>query len=177
MVYYSQLKGGADTAVEGYFGTKPYGSGTIFECGCGPTSMAMIISTLTARKINPEEMAKWASDNNYQQSGCGSSWFWEQENTQTTYGITTTAIASPQQMIDALKAGKLVIISVGHFPLPTSSDKGHISIIRKYSGGNFYFADPYADGWADLKDVSRHPYSEADLASVVTTAWEIGVAK
>lgn len=177
MVYYSQLQSGSDPAVDGYYGNKPYGRGTIFECGCGPTSMAMVVSTLTPNKITPEDMAKWAADNGYQQSGCGSAWFWEQLTTESKFGIRTTAIASPDQIIESLNAGQLVIISVGHFPLPSSGDKGHISIIRKYADGGFYLADPYADGWADQKDVSRHLYSEADLASVVSKAWAIGAAK
>jgi hypothetical protein len=173
MVYYSQLKSGSDKAIEAYAGNDPYGKGTIFECGCGPTSMAMIVSTLTTKKVTPAEMAKWASDNNYQTPGCGSDWFWTEAKTQTTYGIKVTAISGPQKIADSLKAGHLVIMTVGHFPLPSSPDQGHISVIRKYADGNFYLADPYAEGWKDLKDVSRHPYSEADLASIVSQAWDV----
>ena len=56
------------------WGSKPYGScGTIGEAGCGPTSLAMIITALSGKKVTPDEIAKKAAARGYRVCGSGSS--------------------------------------------------------------------------------------------------------
>lgn len=51
----------------------PYGkTGTIGRSGCGPTSLSIVVSTLTNNIINPVEMSKWAYENGYYAEGAGS---------------------------------------------------------------------------------------------------------
>lgn len=51
----------------------PYGkTGTIGRSGCGPTSLSIVVSTLTGNIINPVEMSKWAYKNGYYAEGAGS---------------------------------------------------------------------------------------------------------
>jgi hypothetical protein len=175
MVYYSQLNSGSDPSVLGYFGKLPYGPKSIQDCGCGPTTYAMVVATLTSNKIKPDEMSTWSVANNGQMPSCGSYWFWNNANAKNTFKVNSRSIPLTAESIKAsLTSGKLVIISVLRFPTPTSSDDvGHISLIRKYDNGYFYLADSFADGWRDLKDVSRHAYSEADISSIVEEAWEM----
>ena len=48
------------------WGNQKYGkTDLISETGCGPTCLAMIISTLTDITINPKQMADWAYENGY----------------------------------------------------------------------------------------------------------------
>ena len=44
----------------------------IEEAGCGPTVLAMAVSSLTDTQINPKEMADWAAENGYCAPGSGS---------------------------------------------------------------------------------------------------------
>lgn len=47
-------------------------TGTIGGSGCGPTSLAMVVSTLTNKTINPVEMSRWSYKNGYYCEGVGS---------------------------------------------------------------------------------------------------------
>ena len=57
VVYFNQLD-------ERYAG-KPYGTDHIGGYGCGPTSMAMVVSSLAGETVDPEQMARWAYENGY----------------------------------------------------------------------------------------------------------------
>ncbi len=190
MTYYSQLykcdenapagRGFAkacDKAVgDNAFGSNSYGSGTIEQCGCGPTSLAMIVTTITGKTTTPVDVARYAEANGgVQTSGCGSSWFWTGQATQDYYGIQVSAISVPE-IAASLRAGRMVIVSLSNFPTTTNS-VGHISVIRKIdAAGNFYFADPYAGAWSDEKKpetASRMPYTEAELAAMLKGSWSV----
>lgn len=57
VIYYSQ----ADPK----YANQPFGSDKIITHGCGPTAMAMVVSSLTDRPMDPAQMAKWAYENGY----------------------------------------------------------------------------------------------------------------
>ena len=52
VVYYNQL--------DKRYASKPYGTDDIGTYGCGPTCMAMVVSSLTSETVDPVEMARWA---------------------------------------------------------------------------------------------------------------------
>lgn len=65
VVYYSQL--------DSRWADKAYGkSGTIGGSGCGPTSLAIAVSTITGQNTNPAEVAAWSAKNGYRREGNGS---------------------------------------------------------------------------------------------------------
>ena len=65
VTYYNQLdERWADTM----YGT----SGTIGQAGCGPTSMAIVISTLTGEAHDPIELSNWSVANGHRCEGNGS---------------------------------------------------------------------------------------------------------
>ena len=110
VVYYNQ----ADEP----WGSHPYGSsGTIRSSGCGPTSMAICISTLTGEEVTPIDVADWAVDNGYRSVGHGS--------TRTLipaaaehWGLECEDLGNDKQkFITALSEGKLVValMGPGHF--------------------------------------------------------------
>ena len=57
VVYYNQL--------DKRYASKPYGTDDIGTYGCGPTCMAMVVSSLTNETVDPVEMARWAYENGY----------------------------------------------------------------------------------------------------------------
>lgn len=103
--------------------------------GCGPTSLAMIISRLTGNLVYPNEIAKKASS--YMNDG-GMDWVFIDQITKE-YGLKTTDInLDKEKMIEALKKGPLLIsVNKGYFTL-----FGHILVIDSYKDGKFIINDP-----------------------------------
>ena len=132
VVYYNQLD-------ERYAG-KPYGTDHIGSHGCGPRAMAIVVSSLTDRTVDPAAMAEWSYQNGYWCKDSGSyhalipaaarNWG------LNVYGCTA---AEPQRILDALAEGKLVvaIMSQGHF-----TKSGHFIVLRGVQDGKILVADP-----------------------------------
>jgi GH24 family phage-related lysozyme (muramidase)/LysM repeat protein len=100
-------------------------SETIGTSGCGPTSLAMVLSTLTGKTITPVELCEFSLDNGHRISGSGTSWTFFKA-AASEYGIKTTQVESYSKIQDALKEGKMVIASMkpGHF-----TGGGHFVVI------------------------------------------------
>ena len=132
VVYYNQL--------DDRYAGEPYGTDTIGGYGCGPTAMAIVVSSLSDETVDPIEMAAWSYHNGYWCKNSGSyhalipaaAQNWE----LSVSGCTT---AEPQRILDALSEGKLVvaIMGKGHF---TSS--GHFIVLRGVKDGQILVADP-----------------------------------
>ena len=65
VVYYNQ----GDAAWK----SLPYSTSKIGISGCGPTSMAICISTLSGKRVTPRQTCDWAGSRGYYHSGEGSS--------------------------------------------------------------------------------------------------------
>ena len=63
VVYFNQL--------DERYAAQPYGTDYIGGYGCGPTCMAMVVSSLTEAYVEPTEMAAWAYENGYWCKGSG----------------------------------------------------------------------------------------------------------
>lgn len=57
VIYYNQT--------DPQYANQPFGTDKIITHGCGPTAMAMVVSTMTDRPMDPAQMAKWAYENGY----------------------------------------------------------------------------------------------------------------
>lgn len=134
VVYYNQM--------DSRWADKPYGPrDTIGVSGCGPTSLSIVVSTLTSKRIDPVTMANWAYNNGYLAEGTGSYHSLIPDGAQH-FGLNVQGAAQKDQqtIINALSSGKLVvaIMGKGHF---TSS--GHFMVLRGVtSEGKILVADP-----------------------------------
>ncbi len=132
VVYYNQLD-------ERYAG-KPYGTDHIGGYGCGPTSMAMVVSSLAGETVDPERMAQWACENGYWCKGSGS-YHALIPGAAENWGLAVSGCSpsEPQRILDALADGKLVvaIMSKGHF-----TSGGHFIVLRGVKDGKILVADP-----------------------------------
>lgn len=133
VVYYNQ---GAEQ-----YKDMPYGTDNIGGYGCGPTAMAMVVSSLTGKTVDPVEMAKWSYNNGYWAPG-GGSYHSLIPGAAKAFGLRAEGCPAkePQKIVDALSSGKLVValMSKGHF---TSS--GHFIVLRGVTaGGKILVADP-----------------------------------
>lgn len=133
VVYYNQM--------DSRWADKPYGTDNIGGYGCGPTSMAIVISSLTSTDINPIQMAEWAYKNGYWCSGSGS-YHTLIPSAAKAFGLKVEGCSSSdgQKIVDALTSGKLVValMSKGHF-----TKSGHFMVLRGVtSEGKILIADP-----------------------------------
>lgn len=120
VVYYNQL--------DERWADLPYGTDNIGGYGCGPTSMAIVVSSLTDQTVDPPTMAEWAYQNGYWCSGNGS-YHSLIPGAAEGFGLQWESISTddPQAVVDTLASGKLIValMSKGHF---TSS--GHFMVLR-----------------------------------------------
>lgn len=132
VVYYNQMD-------ERYAG-KPYGTDHIGGYGCGPTSMAIVVSSMTNDMVDPVEMAEWSYKNGYWCKGSGS-YHALIPAAATAWGLPVSGCSAsePQRILDALSQGKLVvaIMSKGHF-----TKSGHFIVLRGVQDGKIMVADP-----------------------------------
>lgn len=132
VVYFNQLD-------ERYAG-KPYGTDNIGGYACGPTSMAIVVSSLTGDTVDPVEMSQWAYEHGYWCSGSGS-YHSLIPGAAEAWGLPVEGCSASegQRIVDALSSGKLVVAIMveGHF---TSS--GHFIVLRGVRNGKILVADP-----------------------------------
>ena len=132
VVYYNQL--------DKRYASKPYGTDNIGTYGCGPTCMAMVVSSLTNETVDPVEMARWAYENGYWGSRSGS-YHSLIPGAAKAWGLPVQGCGKTegQRIVDALSQGKLVVAIMlkGHF---TSS--GHFIVLRGVENGKILVADP-----------------------------------
>jgi len=134
VVYYNQLD---SRWADILYGT----SSTIGEAGCGPTALAMIVSTLTGTYHDPVEISEWSVAHGYRCEGNGSYHSLIPDGARALGLQAEGATAKDAAKIaEALADGKLVgaIMGAGHF---TSS--GHFIVLRGITAdGKILVADP-----------------------------------
>lgn len=113
------------------WGSLPYGNcggTTIAEAGCGPSSLAMIITALSGKKVTPDEIAKKAADRGYRVCGSGSAH--AMTDIAKDYGLTVKNYGRPSiaDINKALKNGVMFQVA-GTGPVPLSGI-GHVIGIR-----------------------------------------------
>ena len=132
VVYYNQK--------DERYANAPFGTDDIGRYGCGPTAMAIVVSSLTSDAVDPIEMAEWAYENGYWCSKSGS-YHTLIPGAAEEWGLSVEGCTAsePQRIVDALGEGKLVValMTEGHF---TSS--GHFIVLRGTQDGQILVADP-----------------------------------
>lgn len=120
VVYFSQY--------DSRWGGMMYGrTNTIGGAGCGPTSLAICVSTLTNRTVLPPEICAWSVKTGHRCEGSGSYHSLIPDGA-AHYGVPCRGIGqSKTELTRALQEGKLVIaiMSRGHF-----TGGGHFIVLR-----------------------------------------------
>lgn len=130
VVYYNQ----GDAAWK----SLPYSSSTIGKSGCGPTSMAICISTFTGKKVTPRQTCSWAGSNGYYVPNSGSSHS-VIPGLAKHFNVKCKGIGKNKtEIVKALTSGKLVvaIMARGHF-----TGGGHFIVLSGVKNGKITVAD------------------------------------
>lgn len=149
VVYYSQY--------DARWKNLPYSTSTIGDAGCGPTSMAIVVSTLTNNTVDPIQMCNWSASSGYFVPGVGTSWSFI-SGAASKYGLSCRQVnkSDVQAVVDALSQGKLVVMSTGSGSYYTGN--GHFLVLRGVNeDGKILVADPASynksqKAW-DIKDI------------------------
>ncbi len=110
------------------YSSYPYGINTIGSHGCGPTSMAMVVSNLAGKAVSPTYMADWAYDHGYYVNGRGAAYGYFSAASKA-FGIECSAISKGDDdaIVQALKEGKYLITIVSNGDI---SPGRHFLLIR-----------------------------------------------
>jgi hypothetical protein len=134
VVYYSQL--------DGRWANTLYGrAGTIGKEGCGPASLAIVVSTLTNRTVTPVDTANWSAANGHRCVGSGSYHTLIPKGSEH-YGLSVTSAGKNerQKIIDALSGGSLIVALMNPGAFTTT---GHFIVLRGVTDtGKILVADP-----------------------------------
>lgn len=119
----------------------PYGTDSIGRYGCGPTTMAMVVNSLTDYHTDPMQMAQWAVDHHHWAKHSGS-YLSLVNGVCRAFGLTVSPILerTPDSIQSTLLSGDLVValMGPGHF-----TEGGHFIIIRGITlDGSLLVADP-----------------------------------
>lgn len=122
---------------------KPFGRDPIGKYGCGPTALAMAVSSMTGNLITPEAMAAWTASAGYAALHSGS-YLSIVEGTARRYGLDCVPIpvenASADTLYDALSTGGVLValMGSGHF-----TSGGHFILLHGVTlSGEILVADP-----------------------------------
>ncbi len=119
----------------------PYGGGTIRTWGCGPTSLAMVLTYLLGEEVSPVETA--AKGNGTYTCSSGTTWDYFPAMAQE-YGVHCEEQAvTTNNIVESLQAGKPLIMSMapGHF-----TKAGHFIVLRGIDeNGQIIVADPNSE--------------------------------
>jgi hypothetical protein len=124
----------------------PYGSSTIKASGCGPSSLAMVVTNLTGQKVTPIDTADYGTKNGTYQEGVGSSWALFTQG-PANWGLKSQQITSAQIAVTLQQGGLVIASGTGSAPFTSG---GHIITIRGVTAtGKLLIGDP---GRTDTSD-------------------------
>lgn len=148
-----------------YGNTKTSKYGTIATRGCGPTSFAMVATTLTGRTITPKDALSWCGDT-YYVPGSGTGWAYFNAAAKH-YGFSCTQTNNFSQVEEALRNGKLVISSQGK---GLFTNGGHYILLTKSEGGRIYVNDPNKNN-AINKGYNNRGFTASEITHAAKQYW------
>lgn len=111
------------------WGSMPYGTSTIGAAGCGPTSMSIVISTLTGKIVNPQTTCAFSMNNGEYVPGAGTAHSFI-GNAASNWGLTCERVGKDRMdyVVQSLKEGKMVVEICEVYTI-TGSGSGHFIVL------------------------------------------------
>lgn len=107
----------------------PYGTSTIGAAGCGPTSLAIVISTLTGQTVTPQTTCAFSIQNGEYVSGVGTAHSFP-TNAAKHWGLTCERVGKDRMdyVVQSLKEGKMVVEICEAYTI-TGGSSGHFIVL------------------------------------------------
>ncbi len=107
----------------------PYGTSTIGAAGCGPTSLAIVISTLTGQTVTPQTTCAFSISNGEYVSGVGTAHSFP-TNAAKHWGLTCERVGKDKMdyVVQSLKEGKMVVEICEAYTI-TGGSSGHFIVL------------------------------------------------
>ena len=148
----------------------------ILYCGCGPTALAMLVTSFTNTELTPPQAASWAYANGYYIEGSGSLHSLIPKGA-AAFGLKCASMEKPtaSKIKESLDKGNILValMGAGHF-----TDNGHFIIIYTYSSDTqVYIADPKEPKNCDIPwdiDVILNELNQNAVSG--GPMWEISIA-
>lgn len=145
-IFYDNAAGCVEEVVYYNQGEEPwaslsYGGSTIGTSGCGPTALAIVISTLTGQRVTPEMIGKFAIDGGYYVKGAGTSHAFPAQAARN-WGLSVERMKREQMnaVLKGLKEGKMAVVICAE---NTISKSGHFIVLTGVTeDGYIAIADP-----------------------------------
>lgn len=111
------------------WGSMPYGQSTIGAAGCGPTSMAIVISTLNHQTVTPRMTCDFSIANGEYVYGAGTAHSFV-GNAAAHWGLTCERVGKDRMdyVVQSLKDGKMVVEICEAYTI-TGSGSGHFIVL------------------------------------------------
>lgn len=111
------------------WGSMPYGTSNIGAAGCGPTSMSIVISTLTGKIVNPQTTCAFSMNNGEYVPGAGTAHSFI-GNAASNWGLTCERVGKDRMdyVVQSLKEGKMVVEICEAYTI-TGSGSGHFIVL------------------------------------------------
>lgn len=147
------------------WGYETYGSSYLAVTGCGPTALAMAGYYLTGEaSMNPLDVARFAQQGGYYESGYGSSWtLISQGAVELGLNVRELPLVK-QKMVSALDAGHPVILALGPGDFTTT---GHYIVLTQATEAGFRVNDPNSPAR------SAQLWTYQQLEPQIRNIWEI----
>ena len=161
------LAGGFTQYYQNDYASVSYGDSTIARCGCGPTSFAMVATKLSGKAITPQTAVAWCG-NAYYTKGVGTNWDYFTAAAKH-FGITMPKqTKSINDVVTALKSGKVVISSQGKGLFTTG---GHYIVLAGVtSDGKIIVKDPNKKN-AVNKNYNNRAFTTAEINQAAKNYW------
>lgn len=148
-----------------------YGDSTISVCGCGPTTMAIVVSTLTNQTITPIDAAEYATEHGFYFNGVGTMWSYFVRGAEG-YGLTSVNHGDDlMAALECIPEGGMVVITVGTSD-GTGNElyrgNGHFMAIRGITEeGKILVADPAS------RSNSETEWDYQTVTEILKNCWSI----
>lgn len=151
---------------DGRWANITFGGYRMASTACAPTSVAMLVSSLTGTEILPTTVCAYLYNNTVE---------FNRGNAGTTgrgvviaaqhWGMTATVLHSSSQLSAALKEGHHVLAAIQQDKFsPWGFGTSHEIVLKGYSDGNTYVYDPYNaanNGWYPIEWLWREQSTQS----------------
>ena len=124
------------------WGYAPYGTDIIAVCGCGPTTLSMVLSGLTGDKtLTPAKLAEYGTEHNYLTEENDTKWSFMTEVCKEWGVNCKEGVLDKAEVLKELEEGHPIVCSVGPGDF---TQNGHFIVLAGVNEDGLVVHDPFS---------------------------------